>query len=180
MFRDGDHKSVLAVIPGTTEQLQAEVLALRESMRNMRMGEGGARISVPERPVIWHSFSLFPDSGVFWWDGAPKANLPVHQRPLCVWSMQAWHSGRTSFATYSFDFCLCLVDIVYSPCLCLHLRQWLSQPYHRSNTVKYRIVPPAGTTWLGEHMALRRCWGQAFSRLKWHYHLNLHCHYHSY
>ena len=52
MFRDGNHKSVLAVIPGTTEQLQTEVLALRESMRNMRMGEGGARISVPECPVI--------------------------------------------------------------------------------------------------------------------------------
>ena len=52
MFRDGNHKSVLAVIPGTTEQLQAEVSALRESMKNMQMGEGGARISVPECPVI--------------------------------------------------------------------------------------------------------------------------------
>ena len=110
----------------------------------------------------------------------PQVNLPVHQRPLCVWSMQAWHSGRTSFATYSYDFCLCVVYIVYSPGLCLHLRQWLSQPYHMSNAVKYRIVPPAETRWLGEHMALRRCWGQAFSRLKWLYHLNIHCHYHSY
>ena len=41
-LRDGNHKSVLALIPGTMEQIQAEVLALKESMRNMQMGQGGA------------------------------------------------------------------------------------------------------------------------------------------
>ena len=52
-LRDSGHKSVLALIPGTMEQLQAEVLALKGSMRNMQMGqEGGARINVPGCPVI--------------------------------------------------------------------------------------------------------------------------------
>ena len=43
---------MLALIPGTMEQIQAEVSALKESMRNMQMGQGGARINVPECPVI--------------------------------------------------------------------------------------------------------------------------------
>ena len=50
MFRYGNHKTVLALIPGTMEQIQAENLALKEAMRNM--GEGGARIKLPECPVI--------------------------------------------------------------------------------------------------------------------------------
>ena len=51
-LRDGNHKSVLVLIPGTMEQIQAENLALKELMRNMQMGEGGARIKIPECPVI--------------------------------------------------------------------------------------------------------------------------------
>ena len=57
--RDGNHKSVLALIPGTMEQIQAEVLALKESMRNMQMGQGGARINVPECPVSEASKKTF-------------------------------------------------------------------------------------------------------------------------
>ena len=52
VLRDGNHKSVLALIPGTMEQLQAEVYTLKESMRNMQTDQGGARINVPECPVI--------------------------------------------------------------------------------------------------------------------------------
>ena len=52
LCRAGNHKSVLALIPGTMEQMQAEMSALRESVRNMQMGQGGARINVPECPVI--------------------------------------------------------------------------------------------------------------------------------
>ena len=53
MFRSGHHKTVLALIPGTKEQLKAENLSLRKSMRNMQMAQGGgARINVPECPVI--------------------------------------------------------------------------------------------------------------------------------
>ena len=52
VLRDGNHKSVLALIPGTMEQLQAEVSTLKESMRNMQTDQGGARINVPECPVI--------------------------------------------------------------------------------------------------------------------------------
>ena len=52
MLRDGGHISVLALIPGTMEQLQAKVSAMEESMRNMEKGQGGPRIHVPECLVI--------------------------------------------------------------------------------------------------------------------------------
>ena len=42
---------MLAQIPGTPEQMQAEIATLRESVRNIQMGMGGARIHVPECPV---------------------------------------------------------------------------------------------------------------------------------
>ena len=69
--RDGDLKTVLAQIPGTPEQMQAEIATLRESVRNIQMGMGGARIHVPECPVrvkirilvVIHFFPLLP--GVF-------------------------------------------------------------------------------------------------------------------
>ena len=57
-LRDGGHKAVLALIPGTTEQIQAEMAALRESIRNMQLGQGGPRINVPECPVIQNKFPL--------------------------------------------------------------------------------------------------------------------------
>merc|ERR1719204_358055 len=44
LARDGDLKTVLAQIPGTPEQMQAEIASLRESVRNIQMGMGGARI----------------------------------------------------------------------------------------------------------------------------------------
>ena len=93
-LRDSGHKSVLALIPGTMEQLQAEMLALKGSMRNMQMGqEGGARINVPECPVIWTScLSLFSESGVFWRDGTSEANLPLPQWPL---NLCVDHAGLT-------------------------------------------------------------------------------------
>ena len=49
MLRDGGHISVLALIPGTMEQLDAEILALREAVRIMQLGP---RVYVPECPVI--------------------------------------------------------------------------------------------------------------------------------
>jgi|ERR1712192_10643 len=53
LARDGNHNSVLALIPGTVEQIQAEMSALKESIRNIQMGQGGARINVPECPVCF-------------------------------------------------------------------------------------------------------------------------------
>ena len=50
-FREGNHKAVLALIPGTPEQMQAEMAALKETIRNIQMGLGGAKIHVPECPV---------------------------------------------------------------------------------------------------------------------------------
>ena len=55
MLRDGGHTTVLAMIPGTMEQMQAAVLALNESLRSKQMGQ---RMLVPECPVIQHSFFL--------------------------------------------------------------------------------------------------------------------------
>ena len=116
MLRDGGHRSVLALIPGTMEHVQAENLALRESMRNMQ----AARIRVPECPV-WVSeilFSLFLDSGLFSRDGASGANLPLRQRSLCLWRVQAWHSGTIKLISawpYSFLFS----DRLDKTCQCL-------------------------------------------------------------
>lgn len=44
LARDGNYTSVLALLPSTMEHIQADVSALRESMRNLQMGQGGARI----------------------------------------------------------------------------------------------------------------------------------------
>ena len=49
MFRDGNHMLVSALFPVTMEQLQAENLALRQSLMGQ---QGGARINVPACPVI--------------------------------------------------------------------------------------------------------------------------------
>merc|ERR1711971_43808 len=57
LARDGNHKSVLALIPGTVEQIQAEMSALKESIRNIQMGQGGARINVPECPVCFEEMA---------------------------------------------------------------------------------------------------------------------------
>jgi len=58
LARAGNHKTVLALIPGTMEHVQAENSALKESMRNMQMGQqGGARIKVPECPVCYEEMA---------------------------------------------------------------------------------------------------------------------------
>merc|ERR550532_3073717 len=86
LARDGNHTSVSALFPGTTEQLQAENLSLRQSMRNMQMGrQGGARISVPECPVCFDEMA--PPKQIFhcvnghFVCGSCRPN--IHECPKC-------------------------------------------------------------------------------------------------
>merc|ERR1712130_942136 len=86
LARAGNHTSVLALIPGTMEHVQAEMSALRESMRNMQMGQQrGARIKVPECPVCFEDMAppvqIFHCVNGHFVCGACKPN--VRECPTC-------------------------------------------------------------------------------------------------
>ena len=147
LLRDGNHKSVLVLIPGTMEQIQAENLALRELMRNMQMGEGGARIKIPECPVIENlSSNIFEFRCVLkrWHLRSKSSN--VSMATLCV-----DHAGLAfRHKALLFPF---ISWLTYSVLILLQPR---------------RCAPSVGTTWLEGLMTPRRCWGPAFSDLKCH------------
>ena len=50
-FREGNFKDMLTLIPGTPEQMRAEMATMKKSIRNIQMGLGGPKLPVPECPV---------------------------------------------------------------------------------------------------------------------------------
>ena len=42
---------MLTLIPGTPEQMRAEMATMKKSIRNIQMGLGGPKVPVPECPV---------------------------------------------------------------------------------------------------------------------------------
>ena len=50
-FREGNFKDMLTLIPGTPEQMRAEMATMKKSIRNIQMGLGGPKVPVPECPV---------------------------------------------------------------------------------------------------------------------------------
>ena len=50
-LRDRNLKAILTLIPGTPEQMQAEMATLKKSIKKIQIGLGGPTIPVPECPV---------------------------------------------------------------------------------------------------------------------------------
>jgi len=103
LARAGNHTSVSALFPGTMEQLQAENLSLRESMRNMRMGQRGARINVPECPVCFDEMA--PPKQIFhcvnghFVCGSCRPN--IHECPTCRKNMAGRAHGTEEMLSAS-------------------------------------------------------------------------------
>ena len=55
-LRDRNLRGILTLIPGTPEQMQAEMATLKKSIKKIQIGLGGPTIPVPECPVKINSF----------------------------------------------------------------------------------------------------------------------------
>ena len=65
-FRDRNLKAILTLIPGTPEQMQAEMATLKKSIKKIQMGLGGPTIPVPECPVKITVIHLMGIYGNIW------------------------------------------------------------------------------------------------------------------